>query len=86
MPCHAILSQWLGPGADQDAIRLGLTSLRTWWQHHRKGESGSAVVAVGVDEMRGVVEEYTAQLYQLGTTLFHIGKEYNLLLEKEESE
>merc|ERR1712129_605278 len=40
---QAVLSPWLGADAEQDAIQLGLTTLRTWWQHRRKGESGSAI-------------------------------------------
>ena len=56
---QAILSPWLGPDADQDAVQLGLTTLRTWWQHRRKGESGSAIAALRSDKMSGVVEGYT---------------------------
>mmetsp|Transcript_4066 Transcript_4066/g.5953 ORF Transcript_4066/g.5953 Transcript_4066/m.5953 type:complete len:176 (-) Transcript_4066:16-543(-) len=60
---QAILSPWLGPDADQDAIQLGLTTLRTWWQHRRKGESGSAIVALGTEKMKGVVEGYTRHFF-----------------------
>jgi copper chaperone CopZ len=66
---QAILSPWLGPDADQDAIQLGLTTLRTWWQHRRKGESGSAVVALGTEKMQGVVEGYTRHFYNLAHCL-----------------
>eukprot|EP00567_Pseudictyota_dubia_P009267 CAMPEP_0197438534 /NCGR_PEP_ID=MMETSP1175-20131217/5501_1 /TAXON_ID=1003142 /ORGANISM="Triceratium dubium, Strain CCMP147" /LENGTH=650 /DNA_ID=CAMNT_0042968285 /DNA_START=569 /DNA_END=2517 /DNA_ORIENTATION=- len=66
---QAILSPWLGPDADQDAIQLGLTTLRTWWQHRRKGESGSAVAALGTDKMRGVVEGYTRHFFNLAHCL-----------------
>ena len=66
---QAILSPWLGPDADQDAIQLGLTTLRTWWQHRRKGESGSAIAALGTDKMRGVVEGYTRHFFHLAYSL-----------------
>mmetsp|Transcript_17525 Transcript_17525/g.38207 ORF Transcript_17525/g.38207 Transcript_17525/m.38207 type:complete len:784 (-) Transcript_17525:497-2848(-) len=72
---QAILSPWLGPDADQDAIQLGLTTLRTWWQHRRKGESGSAVVALGTDKMRGVVEGYTRHFFNLAHCLIVNDKE-----------
>lgn len=66
---QAILSPWLGPDADQDAIQLGLTTLRTWWQHRRKGESGSAIVALGTDKMQGVVDGYTRHFFNLAHCL-----------------
>ena len=72
---QAILSPWLGPDADQDAIQLGLTTLRTWWQHRRKGESGSAIVALGTEKMRGVVEGYTRHFFNLAHCLIVNDKE-----------
>lgn len=66
---QAILSPWLGPDAEQDAIQLGLTTLRTWWQHRRKGESGSAIAALGTDKMQGVVEGYTRHFFSLAHCL-----------------
>lgn len=62
---QAILSPWLGPDADNEAIQLGLTTLRTWWQHRRKGESGSAIAALGTEKMKGVVEGYTQHFFTL---------------------
>eukprot|EP00543_Licmophora_paradoxa_P006202 CAMPEP_0202445184 /NCGR_PEP_ID=MMETSP1360-20130828/4057_1 /ASSEMBLY_ACC=CAM_ASM_000848 /TAXON_ID=515479 /ORGANISM="Licmophora paradoxa, Strain CCMP2313" /LENGTH=665 /DNA_ID=CAMNT_0049061367 /DNA_START=27 /DNA_END=2024 /DNA_ORIENTATION=- len=72
---QAILSPWLGPDADHDAIQLGLTTLRTWWQHRRKGESGSAIAALGTDKMRGVVEGYTRHFFNLAHCLVINDKE-----------
>lgn len=72
---QAILSPWLGPDADQDAIQLGLTTLRTWWQHRRKGESGSAIIALGTEKMQGVVEGYTRHFYNLAHCLIVHDKE-----------
>eukprot|EP00980_Cylindrotheca_fusiformis_P023815 scaffold11032_cov122-Cylindrotheca_fusiformis.AAC.16 len=72
---QAILSPWLGPDADNDAIQLGLTTLRTWWQHRRKGESGSAIAALGTEKMKGVVEGYTRHFFQLAHCLVMNDKE-----------
>jgi len=66
---QAVLSPWLGPDAEQDAIQLGLTTLRTWWQHRRKGESGSAIVALGTQKMRGIVNGYTRHFFNLAFCL-----------------
>lgn len=72
---QAILSPWLGPDADNDAIQLGLTTLRTWWQHRRKGESGSAIAALGTEKMKGVVEGYTRHFFALAHCLIMNDKE-----------
>jgi len=72
---QAILSPWLGPDADNDAIQLGLTTLRTWWQHRRKGESGSATAALGTEKMKGVVEGYTRHFFTLAHCLIINDKE-----------
>jgi copper chaperone CopZ len=72
---QAILSPWLGPDADNDAIQLGLTTLRTWWQHRRKGESGSAMAALGTEKMKGVVEGYTRHFFTLAHCLVMNDKE-----------
>lgn len=62
---QAIISPWLGPDAEHDDIVLGLTTLRTWWQHRRKGESSSAKSALGTEKMRSVVEGYTRHFFNL---------------------
>lgn len=72
---QAILSPWLGPDADNEAIQLGLTTLRTWWQHRRKGESGSAIAALGTEKMKGVVEGYTRHFFTLAHCLVANDKE-----------
>ena len=72
---QAILSPWLGPDADNEAIQLGLTTLRTWWQHRRKGESGSAMAALGTEKMKGVVEGYTRHFFTLAHCLVMNDKE-----------
>ena len=55
----AIISGWLGDDVTVEQKQLGLTTLRTWWQHRRKGESVSAIKDLGTDKMRIVVEGYT---------------------------
>lgn len=72
---QAILSPWLGPDADNEAIQLGLTTLRTWWQHRRKGESGSAIAALATEKMKGVVEGYTRHFFTLAHCLIMNDKE-----------
>jgi len=62
---QAILAPWLGPTADEDDMQAGLTTLRTWWQHRRKGESASAVKALGSVKMKSVVEGYTKHFFDL---------------------
>jgi hypothetical protein len=67
---QAILSPWLGPDADNEAIQLGLATLRAWWQHrHRRGESGSAIAALGTEKMKEVVEGYTRHFFTLAHCL-----------------
>ena len=65
----AILRPWLGPDSDSEAMELGLTTLRTWWQHRRKGESGTAINALGTDRMRSVVDGYTRHFFTLAHVL-----------------
>ena len=65
----------MGPDADNEAIQLGLTTLRTWWQHRRKGESGSAIAALGTEKMKGVVEGYTRHFFTLAHCLVVNDKE-----------
>lgn len=62
---QAIISPWLGPDAEQDDIQLGLTTLRTWWQHRRKGESHSAKQALLTEKLIPVVEGYTRHFFNL---------------------
>jgi len=72
---QAILSPWLGVDADTEAIQLGLTTLRTWWQHRRKGESGSAIHALGTEKMKIVVDQYTSHFFNLAYSLVAVDKE-----------
>lgn len=62
---RAILSPWLGPESDERVVECGLTTLRTWWQHRRNGESASAIVALGSNKMQEKVDGYTRHYFTL---------------------
>jgi copper chaperone CopZ len=66
---QAILSPWLGPNADQEAVELGLATLRTWWQHRRKGENKSAIKILGTAKMREIVDTYARHFFELAHCL-----------------
>ena len=60
-----ILTEWLGDvDSDKDA-EDGLTVLRNWWQHRRKGESQSAVTALKTQLMTRMVDSYTSNFFTL---------------------
>lgn len=62
---EAILSPWLGPEAASEDIKHGVTTLRTWWQHRRKGASNSAKTAMDDPKMRAVIDGYTRHFFNL---------------------
>jgi copper chaperone CopZ len=64
-----ILSPWLGPNADKDAVELGLATLRAWWQHRRKGENKTAINILGTAKMRVIVDKYTCHFFDLAHCL-----------------
>jgi copper chaperone CopZ len=66
---QAILAPWLGPNADNEAVELGLATLRTWWQHRRKGENKSSVKTLGTAKMRVVVDKYARHFFDLAHCL-----------------
>jgi len=61
----SVLSYWLGKDAKKYETAQGLQTLRTWWQHRRKGESNTAKELLGTDEMKEVVKKYTLTFYDL---------------------
>jgi hypothetical protein len=72
---RAILKAWLGTDADDAAeVEQGLSTLRNWWQHRRKGESRSAINALGTDKMRGIVDGYTRHFFTLAIGLVRSDK------------
>jgi copper chaperone CopZ len=71
----AILTPWLGPDVDDDGVKLGLDTLRTWWQHRRKGQNTSAIKALSSDKMRTAVDEYTRHFFQIAHCLVVSDKE-----------
>lgn len=67
---RSIINPWLGSDCeDPDEVEQGLATLRNWWQHRRKGESRSAVNALGTDKMRGIVDGYTRHYFKLALEL-----------------
>ncbi len=62
---QGIIAAWLGPTAEEEDLSSGLTTLRTWWQHRRRGESASAIKQLGTQRMIGVVEGYTRHFFKL---------------------
>ena len=63
----AVLSSWLGSaGVDHEALEIGLGTLRTWWQHRRKGENKTAVRTLdSSDKMRDTLDRYTRHFFEL---------------------
>lgn len=59
-----VLVRWLGSEVDNDGIKLGLETLRTWWQHRRKAQSATAVKALSSEKMRKAVDEYTRYFFK----------------------
>jgi copper chaperone CopZ len=70
-----VLSPWLGPDVDEDGVKLGLETLRTWWQHRRKGQNSSALKALNSDKMRTAVDEYTRHFFRIAHCLIFTDKE-----------
>ena len=66
---QAIITPWLGPDADEADIAPGLDTLRTWWQHRRKGETPSAKSALNTPKMRNVVDGYTRHFFNVAYCL-----------------
>ena len=62
---QSIIAPWLGPHADEEDVENGLYTLRTWWQHRRRGESPSAVKALGTEIMKNLVDGYTIHFFKL---------------------
>eukprot|EP00551_Chaetoceros_affinis_P012481 CAMPEP_0203677140 /NCGR_PEP_ID=MMETSP0090-20130426/27168_1 /ASSEMBLY_ACC=CAM_ASM_001088 /TAXON_ID=426623 /ORGANISM="Chaetoceros affinis, Strain CCMP159" /LENGTH=500 /DNA_ID=CAMNT_0050543935 /DNA_START=173 /DNA_END=1675 /DNA_ORIENTATION=- len=62
---QSIITPWLGPDADRVDIHQGLSTLRTWWQHRKKGESSSAKHALAAPKMNGVVDGYLRHFFNL---------------------
>lgn len=71
----AVLVPWLGPDVDEEGVKLGLDTLRTWWQHRRKGQNASAVKALNSEKMRKSVDEYTRHFFRLVHCLIVSDKE-----------
>jgi len=62
---RAIVRSWLGNDVQSDQMQLGLTTLRTWWHHRHKGESRSAIIFLGTDQMKTIVKSLTSHFFKL---------------------
>jgi hypothetical protein len=62
---QAILSEWLGPDSNSDAVAWGLQSLRTWRQHRRSGENKTSRKKIHTDQMTVVVNNYAHKFLAL---------------------
>jgi hypothetical protein len=72
---RSIINPWLGSDSeDPDEVEQGLATLRNWWQHRRKGESRSAVTALGSVKMRAIVDGYTRHFFKLALELVKMDK------------
>ena len=65
----AILTQYLGPSADKEALEFGLATLRTWWQHRRKGENKTSIKMLSTNKMQEVLDNYTRHYFELAHCL-----------------
>lgn len=72
---QGIIAPWLGPKAHEEDVKTGLTTLRTWWQHRRRGESASAIKSLGTERMKGVVQGYTKHFFTLALCMVVNDKE-----------
>lgn len=66
---QGIIAPWLGQEADDSDVKQGLSTLRTWWQHRRKGESASALKSLGTSNMKTLVEAYTRHFFLLALNM-----------------
>lgn len=65
----AIFPLWMGANPNQEAVRVGISTLRTWWQHRRKGETSSAISALSSEKMEVLVDRYTRHFFKLAHAL-----------------
>lgn len=71
----AVLSQWVGGNATQEAVEFGLETLRTWWQHRRSGQSKTAVKKLNNKDNMVLVDQYTRLFFDLAHCLVFSDKE-----------
>ena len=72
---QGIIAPWLGPQADSENVKMGLATLRTWWQHRRRGESHSAIQVLTTEKMQSVVQGYSIHFFELALKVVVHGKE-----------
>jgi hypothetical protein len=62
---RAILALWLGPQSDDEAAKVGLATLRIWWQHRSKGLNKTAVKLLEDSEFQVIVDHYASHFFRL---------------------
>ena len=67
---QAIVTVWIGHDID-----TGLKTLRTWWQHRRKGITDTARTTLSTKRMAGIVDGYTRHFFQVLLHMVEHGKE-----------
>ena len=67
--CKMILKLWLGTELDPEKTEAALETLRTWWQHRRKGETRSAVAALKPPKFQTILDGYTLRFFNVALSL-----------------
>jgi hypothetical protein len=62
---RAILALWLGAQSDDEAAKVGLATLRVWWQHRSKGLNKTAVKLLEDSDFQSIVDHYTSHFFEL---------------------
>jgi len=65
----SIITPWLGENVKVEEVNSGLSILRTWWQHRRRGESATAIEALSSRRMSAIVMAYTKHFFALAHCL-----------------
>lgn len=66
---ESIIAAWLGAASNRDDIVYGITTLRTWWQHRRRGRSTSAIETFSRDKMQQYLDGYTRHFFNYAHSL-----------------
>lgn len=66
----SILAHWLAPPTDRETLEFGLATLRTWWQHRRKGENKTFLKALqGNEKLQLLLSDYTRSFFFIAYSL-----------------
>jgi hypothetical protein len=62
---RAILALWLGPQSNDEATKVGLATLRVWWQHRSKGLNKTALKVLEDNEFQAIIDRYASHFFKL---------------------